>query len=292
MPLFKISQKSIETVKRISFVKEKELQELVESNMEKFFGIKFLETEYPIPNGRIDSLCIDESQTPVIIEYKKHKDLGAIIQGLSYLDWLRNNKRTYEMIVREKLGTSSVDWKSAPRLIIIAEDFDKKEISAINQINANVELKKYSYYGDLISFEQVNFIQPQVSFSSQAIIKKTNTIDSDSFTLENVLYRGNDKINEILEKLRDWILAISDDIDERVKSSMVSYYSNGKGLIWIESFPRKIKIHLRKGEYDDYKNLLKEEGWGGYPVLIIDENQYTDDVDEYVKNIIMLAYNY
>ena len=143
MALFRISQeKNIETVKRISFIKEKELQELVEDNMEKFFGIKFLETEYSIPNGRIDSLCIDESQTPVIIEYKKHRDLSAIIQGLFYLDWLRTNKRTFEMIVREKLGTSSVDWKSTPRLIIIAEDFDKKEISAINQINANVELKK------------------------------------------------------------------------------------------------------------------------------------------------------
>ena len=90
MPLFKILPgEKVENVKRVHFNKEKELQELVELNMSKFFGIEFLETEYPIPNGRIDSLCIDESQTPVIIEYKKHKDLSAIIQGLFYIDWLK-----------------------------------------------------------------------------------------------------------------------------------------------------------------------------------------------------------
>ncbi|WP_340114263.1 endonuclease NucS domain-containing protein [Maribellus mangrovi] len=298
MPLFRILlDKKIENVKRVHFNKEKELQELVEKNMSKFFGLEFLETEYPIPNGRIDSLCIDESQTPVIIEYKKHKDLSAIIQGLFYVDWLKVNKRTFEMIVREKLGNNSaVDWKSTPRLLIIAEDFDQKETSAINQINANVELIKYSYYGDLISFEQLNFTKPQITYSNQSRIQsrsvKKSTESTEEFSLESVLYRGNDRINNILKNLRDWILDISDDIDERVKSSMVSYYSSGKGLIWIESHNRRFTIHLRKGEYKDYKNLLKNEGWGGYPVLHVKDNQYNAEVEKYIKETILQAYDY
>ncbi|SHJ20993.1 Protein of unknown function DUF91 [Tangfeifania diversioriginum] len=293
MPLYRISPKKIvENVQRLQFNREKELQELVEFNMEKIFGLKFLETEYPIPNGRIDSLCIDESKTPVIIEYKKHKDLSAIIQGLFYIDWLRMNKKTFEMIVREKLGkNSSVDWKSIPRLLIIADNFDQKETSAINQINAHVELIKYSFYGDLISFEQLNFAKPQVSLTLHSK-DDGKTTNSEGFSLEQVLYKGDEKTNEILKNLREWILEIDDEIEEIVKSSMISYRSNGKGLVWIESSKSRFKIYLRKGEYEKYRHLLKQDGWGGYPVLNISSENYCDDVDKYVKKVIMQAYEY
>jgi len=294
MPLYRINQKQlIETVKRVQFDKEKDLQNLVETNIEKFFGLKFLETEYPIPNGRIDSLCIDEIGTPVVIEYKKKKDLSAIIQGLFYIDWLRNNRRTFEMIVREKIGNEiKVDWKISPRLMIIAEEFDQKETSAINQINANVELVKYSFYGDLISFEQLTISKQPTSYSSNSTNSKdVISQNDDEINLENVLYRGSEKINSILKDLREWILNISDDIDERVNSSMISYYSNGKGLIWVESFKTRFKIHLRKGDYNDKRNFIKMDGWGGYPELVINENQYNDEIGNYVKDIIMQAFD-
>lgn len=152
MPLFRINKSSkMETVKKQSFTKEKELQVLIERNMEEVFGIRLLESEYPIPNGRIDTLGLDKNALPVVIEYKKKQDLGnAIIQGLFYIEWVKQNKRTFEMLVREKLGKDTrVDWTLALRLIIIAEAFDPKEISAINQIRANVELRKYSFYGEM-----------------------------------------------------------------------------------------------------------------------------------------------
>ena len=37
---------------------EKELQTLIESNMETFFGVRFLKSEYVISNGRMDSIGI------------------------------------------------------------------------------------------------------------------------------------------------------------------------------------------------------------------------------------------
>ncbi len=39
---------------------EKELQNLIEQNMETFFGVRFLKSEYTILNGRMDSIGIDE----------------------------------------------------------------------------------------------------------------------------------------------------------------------------------------------------------------------------------------
>ena len=47
---------------------EKELQNLIENNMEQFFGVRFLYSEYSIPNGRMDSIGIDENNCPVIFE--------------------------------------------------------------------------------------------------------------------------------------------------------------------------------------------------------------------------------
>lgn len=293
MPLYRITKENkVENIKRIQFSKEKSLQNLIEKNIESFFGLTFLETEYAIPNGRMDSLCIDESGVPVVIEYKRKKDLSAIIQGLFYIDWLRNNKRTFEMIVSEKFAKGiNVDWRTAPRLLIIAEEFDQKEATSINQINASVELIKYSFYGDLISIEPINI--PKVNTNSSFVTQDQiiNSSDDEILSLDSVLEKGSDNIRAIILKLRDWIFKISDEIDERVKSSMISYYSNNKGMIWIHPSSNRFTIHLRKGKYDNKDQLIKYDGWGGYPKLNVSAEQYNDQLEKYVKSIILQAYN-
>lgn len=46
---------------------EKELQKLLEENMNTFFGVTFLKSEYRITNGRMDSIGIDENNCPIIL---------------------------------------------------------------------------------------------------------------------------------------------------------------------------------------------------------------------------------
>lgn len=293
MPLYRItSDNKIENVKISQFSKEKDLQLFVDQNMEFLLGIKFLESEYSIPNGRIDSLSIDEMGVPVVIEYKKKKDLSAIIQGLFYIDWLRNNRRTFEMIVREKLSDKiEVDWRTAPRLLIIADEFDQKEATSINQINASVELIKYSYYGDLISFDQISISKNTSNYTNTTQYQAKPTLDNEILSIDSVLAKGSARIKDIILKLRDFVFDISDEIDEKVKSSMIAYYSNGKGMIWIQPFPNKFVIHLRKGEYDNKYNFIKPDGWGGYPELHVGVDQFNDEIENYVKEIITQAYN-
>ena len=50
---------------------EKELQNIIENNMQTFFGVTFLASEYRTTDGRMDSLGIDENHCPVIIEYAR-----------------------------------------------------------------------------------------------------------------------------------------------------------------------------------------------------------------------------
>ena len=67
---------------------EKEIQTLIEQNMETFFGVRFLKSEYAITNGRMDSIGIDENNSPVIFEYKRSQNENVINKGLFYLDLL------------------------------------------------------------------------------------------------------------------------------------------------------------------------------------------------------------
>ena len=136
-------------------VLEKELQTLIENNMETFFGVRFLKSEYAITNGRMDSIGIDENNSPVIFEYKRSQNENVINQGLFYLDWLLDHKADFKLLVIEKLGMEAadgIDW-SVPCVICIARNFTKYDVHAVNQMQKNIKLVSYRKYdGDLILF--------------------------------------------------------------------------------------------------------------------------------------------
>lgn len=75
--LFRI-RGSVEELKSSKFDLEKKLQTLIEKQMPKFFGVRFLASEYVIPSGRMDSMGIDENNAPVIFEYKRSRDENVI----------------------------------------------------------------------------------------------------------------------------------------------------------------------------------------------------------------------
>ena len=115
---------------------EKEMQTLIEQNMETFFGVRFLESEYTVTNGRMDSIGIDENNSPVIFEYKRSQNENVINQGLFYLDWLLDHKADFKLLVIEKLGMEAanhIDW-SVPCVICIAHNFTKYDLHAVNQM--------------------------------------------------------------------------------------------------------------------------------------------------------------
>lgn len=141
---------------------EKPLQTLIEANLLPMLGIRFVATEYvtgKTHGGRIDSLGLDENNSPVIIEYKRSIGENVINQGLYYLDWLMDHQAEFKLQVMDALGTaaaSQIDW-SSPRVLCIAADFTKFDAHAVQQINQSVELIRYRRFGDdLLLFEQVN----------------------------------------------------------------------------------------------------------------------------------------
>ncbi len=133
--LFKINNE-VERLVPTQVLLEKELQNLIENNMEQFFGVRFLYSEYSIPSGRMDSIGIDENNCPVIFEYKRSSNENVINQGLFYLDWLLDHKANFKLLVMEKLGSDAaelIDW-SAPCVICVANDFTKYDVHAVHHM--------------------------------------------------------------------------------------------------------------------------------------------------------------
>ena len=109
LKLFRVSNGKAEELTGSSVALERQLQNTIESNMETLFGVRFLASEYSTGakhRGRIDSLGIDDTGSPVIFEYKRSRDENVINQGLFYLDWLLDHQGEFKLLVMERLGTA------------------------------------------------------------------------------------------------------------------------------------------------------------------------------------------
>lgn len=269
MPLYKFDETNqyLHKVNRNEFANEAELHLLIERNLEILLGIQLIAHEYPIPNGRIDSLGLDEDGIPVIIEYKWKKDLSAIIQGLFYLDWIDQNRRPFESIVKDKLGKDkTVTWSKQPRLLIIAQDFDIKELAAINQMGPSIELIKYSLYEGLFNIEGVNIVESKLA-PPKSPGKNKNGSDKEA-SIEKLAKRGPADIEKLFYNLRDSISGLSDSVWEKVFPTYVDYKTLST-FVSIHVQKQQLKFFIKMGDapLNDPKNITKPipESWGyGY----------------------------
>jgi RecB family endonuclease NucS len=113
MALFHTSDGNVKLIKPKDIGLEKDLQSLVENNLETIFNCRFVATEFSTGHehaGRIDSLALSEDNNPVIIEYKKVESSELVNQSLYYLAWLRDHKGDFQVAVSKKLGDVSIDW--------------------------------------------------------------------------------------------------------------------------------------------------------------------------------------
>ncbi|MBN8225203.1 MAG: DUF91 domain-containing protein, partial [Xanthomonadales bacterium] len=70
--LFRLAQGAAMELPGRAATVERQLQSLIETQMQAFLGVRFLDSEYvtgKTHKGRIDSLGLDENGCPVIIEY-------------------------------------------------------------------------------------------------------------------------------------------------------------------------------------------------------------------------------
>ena len=220
----------------------------------------FLATEYTTTfGGRIDTLAVDYTGAPVIIEYKRNKNDNVINQGLSYLRWLQAQKvEFFEMLVIKSLGSEvanqiTIDWKN-PRVVCIAESYSKFDIDTVEVIPMRIELFKYRYYEDgIFSLEPLS-VSEQKAKSSNSTKTDKPSIDT---TIEDLLGKASQNIREIFEELREKIFELDENITEKATSLYVAYRVT-KNFAEIHIGKNQLKIHMRPIEYNDPENKVEK----------------------------------
>ena len=272
---------------------EKRLQTLIEENMETFFGVRFLATEYTTSNGgRIDSLGLDENNLPTIFEYKRSISENVINQGLFYLDWLLDHKADFRELARDKLGSAAAKEidSSSPRLICIAAEFTRYDSYAVNQIDKNIDLIRYRLFdNDLILFEQVHSntsAEKKNSVSGTPITSRTpktapssssSKISNNHKTFAERKAVMDPEIHTLLEAAADYIRSLGDDITEQEKKHYLAF-KKIKNFACIRVTNKEVTLYLKlnpdehlleAGFTRDVQNI-GHQGTGDLEVLISD----------------------
>ena len=236
---------------------EKKLQALIEKHIETFLHVRFVASEYSTGkthSGRIDTLGIDENFCPTIIEYKRTSNANVINQGLFYLDWLMDHKAEFELLVQKQFGqdaASKLDW-SAPRLLCIAEDFTRYDVHAIQQINRNIELIRYVFFGDdLLLLDLVNVVSAQSGADDEG---EDNGKQTKQYTTqEDHLAKASSQLKELYEAVRDYMTDLGDDVQERFLKWYIAFkrlknfatiqlQTRNSLLIWLPLNPEEVAL--------------------------------------------------
>lgn len=235
--LFRYDSKGAEELAGVSALVERQLQHLIESQMETFLGIRFLASEYSTGKthkGRIDSLGLDENGCPVIIEYKRHTNENVMTQGLFYLDWLLDHRAEFWKLVLDRLGKGEADkieW-SGTRLICIAGDFTRYDEHAVGLMPRNIELIRYKLFGpDLILFEQVNSVSVvDASLTSDTGDAKTaangtvsSTAKSEGKTHADQVATASPELLALFEQFTSYVHSLGDDIQQKQLKLYVAF---------------------------------------------------------------------
>lgn len=241
--LFNIKGK-VEEIQSGNVTLEKELQTVIEKNMETFFGVKFLASEYSTTDGgRMDSIGIDENHCPVIFEYKRSIKENVINQGLFYLNWLLDHKDSFKVLVIEKLGLSEadkIDW-TMPRVVCIAGDFTKYDESAIKQMNRNVSLIRYKKFGDdLLMFEHINENVATAIPDTNSTTTKNKSADK---TFDEQLRTADDAIKTLYQDLTNYILSLGDDVSE-THLKLYAAFKKMRNIVTVVVLRKKLVLNL------------------------------------------------
>ena len=309
MDLYKLNKNKLSPIDQDQFKLEKDIQNIVEQNTEEIFNLQLVKSEFAIKNYRIDSLCFDqETNSFVIIEYKKGSSYSVIDQGFSYLSTMLNNKSDFVLEYNEStnsgLKRDQVDWTQS-RVIFISTSFNSFQTDSVNFRDIPFELYQVKRFkGGVISINQISSKSKESIKSVKAInIENNKVLDQVSVYDEDSQLKGSSqRIRELYFQLKE---RMSSWQDVKFKTTK-NYVSVGRGnntKIYINIQKERLKLHLLrridfKGNVksakvmftiDDpkkihtlYKSSHKEE----YQILLKDEK----DID-YVVSLLKQKYD-
>lgn len=266
MAIFKQEKNKLTLIRELKIDLEKDLQKATEENLETVFGLKFISSEFSLQNLRIDTLAFDmETNSFVIIEYKRDKSFSIIDQGFAYLSSMINNKAEFILEYNEKLEKSlkrdDVDW-SQSRVMFLANSFTPHQMVAINFKDLPIELWKVNKFNN----ETILYDQIEASNTSESInkISKNKVIENvtreiKKHTIDDHFKSDWKKSRELFEIIRERIMTLDDRIEENPNPTFyIGYKIGSSNLISIHTYKSKIVICISRTHPSDLKDPEKK----------------------------------
>ncbi len=291
MPLFKLQNNIASKIEKRSIV-ERDIQRLMEENLLEILGIHFLDTEFVTNGGRIDTIGIDQNGSPVIIEYKRTQNDSVVNQATWYLEWLLDHKEKFEKLVQAKKLAVEVDW-SSPRVICVAESYNKFDLGLVKFLPFAIELLKYRLYEDLLSIDAENFQKGFKLSGSKKLVSEDDDRPIREYGKEytvNDLFRDSWKESrELYEQLRERIFELDTNIEEKFTKLYLSYKIEN---IFCEIIPQAkgLWIHITMPIDKIKKNVIElhdvsQRGhWGtGETKFRIEKSEEMEMALDYIK---------
>ncbi len=307
MPIFEIAKNKLLPVEQRNFSLEKELQTLVEGNLEAVFNCRFVASEFSTGAqhaGRIDSLALSEEDNPVIIEYKKVESSELINQSLFYLHWIQDHKGDFEIAVQKSLGNEvRVDWSDV-RVICIAPNYKKYDLHAVQVMGANIELWKYRLFtnNSLYLEEVFHNTKPTstvvLSADKNPVMvaagkKAAQVRATATYTFEEHIEGKSKQIQELIYSVREFVTGLDSAIEEVPKKFYVAYKAS-QNIVCMEVKSKNVKLFVKLKPSDiverpkSFRDVSDIGHYGtGDVEFTISTHEGFDEIKEYIK----LAYN-
>lgn len=284
---------------RVDFKTEKELQTLIEDNLEEVFGCRVIATEFStgsVHSGRIDTLAISEDGNPVIIEYKKVENSNLVTQGLFYLDWLKDHKGDFQVAAQEKLGDVEIDWSNI-RVLCIAPSFDRYSLHAVNHMGVGLELWQYHRYANgVLELEEIfrssNTKKNERSRGASKAVSG-HADESSDYSISRHTKKGNETVKALFVELDEFILSLNPSI-VAVPQKVYIAYKFAKNIASVEVLSKKVKIWIPLAYRSDMPSFAKDvTNIGHYGTgnleLVIETSAQREEAQGLIKEAYLLA---
>ena len=289
MKLYSINKTKLKSISSNKFKLERDIQNLIENNLEELFNLQFVKSELPIKNFRIDTLGYDkENKSFVIIEYKKERNFSIIDQGYTYMSLMLNNKSDFILEYNEncggKLKRDDVDWTQS-KVIFISPNFTDYQKHSINFRDVPFELWEIiKYENDLLgivqhkttSNESISSISDDKSNVVNEVSKEIKVYDEEYHLSQS---RVKENTKEKYGDLKERVLNLGSDITIIPRKTYISFKRKTNFLdIHFLKEGLWCWINLKKGELDDPKGFSRDVssighyGIGDYELFIKDDS--------------------
>ncbi len=283
MEIFKRNNKSLKPVNPIPFKLEKDIQEIVEENTKTLFNLQFIASEVSVGNYRVDSLCFDvESNSFVIIEYKKGSSYSVIDQGYTYLQLLLNNKAEFLLIYSDFINKvtkpKDIDW-SQSKIMFISQSFNSFQKDSVNFKGLPFELWEIAKYeNNVYSLNQHQTSSTEkISSITSNENEKIRSVSKEIIQYEESHHTKKYK-NDLIENWNTFksIMLLEDNVNMKISKSYISFTQGNtkKTIAYFNSRAEGFKIHIVRGfirengketknflTLDDPKKMAKEINW-------------------------------